>query len=131
MNDTQALFARLTALAAYFEGGDAAVQAEEVFSARAILAEGRVAPTERIVPAAEAEAAFSPREAVKTLLQNTAQASALPPAEVKEGNFIPLPPNGVREGSFAPLRRGEAAAASGAEEISRAFSRDARRYDES
>lgn len=127
MNDTQAMFSRLAALAAYFEGGNRPWAAEEVFSPRAILAEGRVAPTERI-RAAE-EVGHTPYETVLTLLQRTAPGV---PAGAPARQAAPSapPPSRAVERGFAPLRREAAPDALDAEALSRAFSRDARRYDE-
>ena len=130
MNDTQALFSRLSALAAYFEGGRVRWQTEQVFSARAILAEGRAAaPAERIRAAETEEGGYTPHETLLTLLQRT---SAAPGAQdmMQQTAFAPASPNEARAGSFSILRRETPGSAADAEELSRAFCRDARRYDE-
>lgn len=129
MNDTQALFSRLTALAAYFEAGHVRWQAEEVFSPRAILAQGRVAPTERIRAAEDAEGGNTPHETILTLLQRTA---AVRPdlAPVRQTERAPLLPVGARESGFSLSKAPGFAPEPDAEALSRAFCRDARRYDE-
>lgn len=129
MNDTQALFSRLTALAAYFEADHVRWQAEEVFSPRAILQQGRVAPTERIRAAEPGEGGHTPYETILTLLQRTA-AIRPDPAPVRQTEPIPLLPAQAREGSFSLSQKSGLAPESDAETLSRAFSRDARRYDE-
>ena len=129
MNDTQALFSRLLALAAYFEGTNRPWAAEEVFSPRAILAEGRVAPTERIRAAEPGEGGHTPYETILALLQRTASGTFASAARQQSAPMT-LMPNRAAEGGFLPLQREAAAQALDAEALSRAFSRDARRYDE-
>lgn len=147
MNDTIALFSRLAALAAYFEGTDALWQAEPVFSPRAILTEGRAAAqTERIIPAqydvqvAAPAGGVTPAEAANTLIKRLeaaqngriqtlfSQPGALTP---RSGGWIPLSPAGGEDAAFfAEKTREGGAAEADAAALSRAFSRDARRYDE-
>lgn len=129
MNDTQALFSRLLALAAYFEGTNRPWAAEEVFSPRSILTEGRAAPTERIRAAEPGEGGHTPYETILTLLQRTASGTFASAARQQTAPTA-LTPNRAAEGSFLPLRREAAMEPMDAEALSRAFSRDARRYDE-
>jgi len=132
MNDTQALFSRLTALAAYFEGGRTRWQTEQVFSPRAILAQGRTAPTERIRAAEEAEEGFSPRAALEQLLQALPQEALQSLFSAPQAPTSPafMTPNGVKEGGFAASPTAPRTPNADPEALSRAFSRDARRYDE-
>ena len=132
MNDTQALFSRLTALRAYFEGGETLWQAEEVFSPRAILAQGRVSPTERIRAAGNEEEGNSSLQTLQQLLQNLPQAQLQRLFDAPQGQTAPgiMMPNGIAQGGFSPLSPSAAVPQTDAETLSRAFSRDARRYDE-
>lgn len=132
MNDTQALFSRLTALRAYFEGGETLWQAEEVFSPRAILAQGRVSPTERIRAAEAQEAGSSSLVTLQQLLQNLPQERLQRLFEAPQGQTASgtMMPSGIAQGGFSPLSPSAAVPQMDAETLSRAFSRDARRYDE-
>lgn len=132
MNDTQALFSRLAALRAYFEGGETPWQAEEVFSPRAILALGRVAPAERIRAAGNGEEGNSSLQTLQHLLQSLSAGAMQRLFDAPQGKTAPggMMPNGVTQDGFSPLSPSAAVPQVDAEQLSRAFSRDARRYDE-
>ena len=132
MNDTQALFSRLSALAAYFEGGETPWQAEAVFSPRAILAQGRVAPTERIRAPEAGEEGISSLRTLQNLLQSLPTGAVQRLFEAPQAQTAPhvATPNGLTQGGFSAISHPAAAPGLDAEALSRAFSRDARRYDE-
>ena len=132
MNDTQALFSRLAALAAYFEGGATPWRAEEVFSPRAILAQGRVAPTERIRAAEANEPGSSSFAVLQNLLQSLPREGLQRLFDAPQKQTAPgvMMPNGITQGGFSASAPSAAVPQMDAEMLSRAFSRDARRYDE-
>lgn len=145
MNDTQALFERLSALAAYFEGRGEQWQEETLMPLRTQaarqLAGGRA--DVRIVRASEADGGGSshraPDEVARELLHAIAPAVQVPGTQRRvtaSQSASAAPASGPASAAVPQTLRTSRRTADGMQEqtraqsLSRVFARDARRYDE-